>query len=230
MNEQAIVSDSETESIQGLVLSQQQKISTFKTSQINNEVKQEQLQSQISTLKQEFQLELSSQRLSLQQRVDRMRGDIGQWEHKYLLRAPIDGQVSFAGIWAQNQFIRAGEEIFKIVPGKARGGILAKCELPVIGAGKVKQGSKASIRLDAFPYQEYGSIQSQVDKISLVPNANSDGLFTYQLELALPDKLVSTYGRELPFRQQMKGMAIIITEDKRIFHRVFEKLYSVLKN
>ncbi len=230
LKQDQIVSEVELERIHSQLLQQQQQISNFKTSRINNEVKKEQIQTQISSVENDYQLEESTQMLKIQQQIDRIRGDVKQWEEKYLFKSPADGQISFSQVWSRNQYIKSGEEIFKIVPTQESGEIIARCELPVAGAGKVKKGSTASIRLDAFPYQEYGSIPTQVDKISLIPNMIGEGEFAYQLELNLPQNLISSYGRELPFRQQMKGTAIIITEDKRIFHRVFEKLYSVINN
>ena len=62
-------------------------------------------------------------------------------------------------------------------------------------------------------------------KISLTPKENN-----YTLELTMKESLVTTYDKVIPFAQEMEGTANIITEDRRIIQRIFEKLWSILKN
>ena len=47
--------------------------------------------------------------------------------------------------------------------------IIGKAIVPMNGAGKVKAGQIAQIRLDGYNYQEYGALEAQVENISLVP-------------------------------------------------------------
>ena len=81
------------------------------------------------------------------------------------------------------------------------------------------------IRLDGFPYQEFGSIPATVKDISNVPQG-----VTYQIELEVPGTLVTTYNKTIPFRQEMQGTANIITEDRRILERIFDRIWSMLNN
>ena len=52
----------------------------------------------------------------------------------------------------------------------------------------------------------------------------------YLLEIALPDSLVTTYDKLIPFRQEMQGTANIITEDRRVLERIFDRVNNILKN
>jgi len=51
-----------------------------------------------------------------------------------------------------------------------------------------------------------------------------------QLTTQITDSMVTTYGKSIPFRQEMQGTANIITEDRRILERVFDRVYNLVKN
>lgn len=51
----------------------------------------------------------------------------------------------------------------------------------------------------------------------------------YVLEVSLPERLVSTYGKELPFSQAMTGSAEIITADRRLIEQFLNPIKSILK-
>jgi hypothetical protein len=46
----------------------------------------------------------------------------------------------------------------------------------------------------------------------------------------LPQNLQSTYGKPIPFRQEMQGIAKIVTEDRRVVLRLFDQFRDLLKN
>jgi hypothetical protein len=48
--------------------------------------------------------------------------------------------------------------------------------------------------------------------------------------LEVPETLITTYNKSIPFRQEMQGTANIVTEDQRILERVFDKILSILRN
>jgi HlyD family secretion protein len=118
-----------------------------------------------------------------------------------------------------------GETIMTVVPeGENR--ILARVSLSVKGSGKVKAGMPVNIKLNGYPYLEYGMLQGIVASKSLA--ATEDG---YLVDVDLPDSLVTFYGKELEFSQKMPGTAEIITEDMRLLERiVYTFRYIIEKN
>jgi HlyD family secretion protein len=50
------------------------------------------------------------------------------------------------------------------------------------------------------------------------------------LEVDFPEKLKTTYGKELIFSQEMQGSAEIVTEDLRLLDKFINPIKSVLKN
>ena len=146
-----------------------------------------------------------------------------------MIVAPISGKAVLSKIWSPQQTIAAGEELVAVVPTEGGSKTLAKAILPIANSGKVKTGFKSNIRLDAFPYQQYGILEGNVQNISLLPQAGKDG-DNYLLELSLNDSLTTTYHKKLPLKQEMQGTAHIITEDRRVIERVFDRLKDLMRN
>lgn len=99
--------------------------------------------------------------------------------------------------------------------------------LPAAGAGKVTPQSAAIIKLDNYPYMEYGSVDGRVSDISLVTKeeqvANTH-VETYLISIELPQGLITNYGKKLDFKYEIKGTAEIIVNDRRLIERLFDNL------
>jgi HlyD family secretion protein len=117
--------------------------------------------------------------------------------------------------------------VFNVVPEDAYN-IIGKASVPVVGAGKVEVGQRVNIKLDNFPYMEYGLLEGEITNISMVPVSNEKGSY-YTAEIGLSNKLVTNYKKELPFNQEMQGNAEIITKDRRLIERLVEPLVSIFR-
>mgnify|MGYP003116387514 FL=1 len=61
--------------------------------------------------------------------------------------------------------------------------------------------------------------------MSLIPD--KEGF--YLIDVKLPKKLITSYNKEIDFKQEMRGSAEIITEDLRLIERFFYQFREVLK-
>lgn len=166
--------------------------------------------------------------LALTASQSQLLAQIQNWEETFLLRAPCDGAVTFTKYWQQNQNINAGEIMMTVVPlGEKK--IIGKILLPPQGAGKVKAGQTVNIKFDHFPYMEYGMVKVTIHNISLVPVQTGEKEKAYMLEVQFPDRLLTTYHKELDFSQEMTGTAEIITEDLRLFDRFLNPIRAVFQ-
>lgn len=148
---------------------------------------------------------------------------IKDWELRYVIKSPINGKVTLNRYWKNFQNVKKGEEVISVVPDET-GQIIGKVVMPLLNSGKVKKGNKAFIYLKNFPYQEFGSINAIVEKISLIPNGES-----YSIQLSLPNQLVTNYRKKLTFNQEMKGNVEIITEDLSLLQRIFYSFNMLFK-
>jgi len=149
----------------------------------------------------------------------------GKNEKSNSLNENIDNLLSSIESWKQKYFLKSGQEIMTVIPKGGVGEIVGNAQLPAINSGKVEVDMKVNIRLDGYPFQEFGVINATVKSKSAIPQ---DG--NYLLEIEMVDSLVTSYGKKLDFQQEMIGTANIITEDRRIIHRIFDRFLDVIKN
>jgi len=156
-----------------------------------------------------------------------LTSQLGDWEQFNLFIAPLNGLLSFTSFWQENQNVIIGEVVFTILPEKGKK-ISGKIYLPMSGAGKVKLGQRVNIKLDSYPYMEYGMVQSYVTSISLLP-ASVGGNLAYIVGVDFPEGLKTTYSIELNFGEEMHGVAQIITEDASLLRRILYPLKHLFK-
>lgn len=161
--------------------------------------------------------------LSLKEAYENMNTRIDFWVHNYVLKAPISGNVSFTQYWSINQNVREGDIVITVVPDEFSN-YIGKVMLPMQGSGRVEQGLPVTIKLDNYPYLEYGVIRGSVASKSLVPH----GEF-YSVDVQLPDTLITSYGVNLEYTREMYGIAEIIPEDIRLIGRIFKPFRSLFE-
>ncbi|MFK7934586.1 MAG: HlyD family secretion protein [Saprospiraceae bacterium] len=163
---------------------------------------------------------------ALQESINQLQTSISQWKRAFILRANQDGTATFFNnIWSEGQYVKAGDALLAIVPDEGveqSNELIGRVALPVVGSGKVDTLQRVIIKFSSYPFQEYGAVVGQVVKKSRVPKDN-----VIAVEVSVPQNLKTSRGIELDFEQQMQGTAEIITEDKRLFERIFEKLIEV---
>ncbi|MDG4949462.1 HlyD family secretion protein [Weeksellaceae bacterium KMM 9724] len=160
---------------------------------------------------------------SLLQAYDQLKKSLTQWDQTYLLRSSINGTVSFQNFWGENQFIKPGEVIFTILPKKED--LLGRLVVPAQNSGKIKPEQKVIIKLDSYPYQQFGVIEGSVKNISLSPNAEGN----YFVEISLPHDLKTSHNEEIEFNKEMRGTAEIVTENLRLIERFFYQFRKIFQ-
>ncbi|GER59498.1 hemolysin [Patiriisocius marinus] len=156
------------------------------------------------------------------QSYNQLKKSIKDWELRYLLQSRIDGNVSFLNFWTENQNVNQGDLVFTIIPIENTD-FIAKLKTPAQNSGKIKVGQKVNIKLENFPDTEFGTLQGTVKNISLIPDV--DGF--YLIDVSLPSTLVTSYKKEIEFKQEMRGIAEIVTEDLRLIERFFYQFKEV---
>jgi multidrug resistance efflux pump len=210
----------EVEAAETNYLAYSRQLEALQTQIINNRIRREELQVQLIDLREGRTLQLTSARLALQEDHQRLQNALTEWQRQHLLQAPIAGQVSMQQLWTPQQFIPAETEVLTILPATTSS-VLAKAYLPLQGAGKVETGQTVQLRLDGYPYQEFGVVTGIVGQIAPVPENNQ-----YLITIELPDGLQTTYGQALPFRQELAASARIVTADRRVLERILDRLLS----
>ena len=184
-----------------------------------------QSEQQILDLEQQKNEQFLQLKTDIYNNLENLKSQIVVFKQTYYLISQIDGIVAFTNYSQKNQNVLAGETIMTIVP-KENKKIVGKIYLSPKGAGKVKVGQRINVKLDDFPYNEYGILHTEVKSISLVPTKR-DNTNQYVIQVEFPSKLQTTYGKTIDFRQQMVGHADIITEDTRLIERLLNPLRAI---
>ncbi len=149
---------------------------------------------------------------------------IKDWELNYVLRSSIDGKVSFLQLWAENQTVNSGDNVFAVIPTN-ESGYIGKVKASAQNSGKIKVGQTVNIRLANYPDREFGIIKGVIQGISLTPD--KDGNFL--INVSLPKGLKTSYKKEIIFQQEMSGTADIVTEDLRLLERILYQFRDIFK-
>ncbi len=150
------------------------------------------------------------------QAFNQLKKSVKEWELKYVLKSNINGTVSFFNYWTTNQTVQRGDLVFTIIP-QLNSPYVAKLKTPKANSGKIRPGQKVNLSLYDYPEYEFGVVRGTVTSIS----RTSDQEGAYMVNVAIPKNLVSSFGKPIAFKQEMKGSANIITEDLRLLERFF---------
>lgn len=221
-----IISIADFEKSQQSYIQEKNNLQNLQASFVNTQMLINQLNYQIIDLQSQRTDQNQSLINSLKESYDNLKATIANWEKQYLLISSVDGIVTFNKFWSTNQFVMSGEVVFTIVPEKPQQ-IVGRTKLPVSGSGKVRVGQKVLIKLDNFPYMEFGLIEGQVENIALVPEYTNEGTF-YNVDIVLPNGLLTTYNKDLPFNQEMQGEAEIITKNMSVFSRFIQPIRAAV--
>lgn len=149
------------------------------------------------------------------------------WKERYLQYAPIEGELEYLGFWRNNFFVQGGQELFTIIPNQ--NDVVGEVIIPSQGAGKVEIGQVANVKIDNFPYDEYGLIKGEVKSISRITGklkTDQGEVNTYLVIISFPQGVITNFGRVLPIDFESRGTVEIITKRKRLIERLFDNLQA----
>ena len=142
------------------------------------------------------------------------------------MKSPIDGRLSYFEVWGEYQNVEKGESIYSVVP-QIQQDLIGKCIIPIRNAGKLKKGQKVNLKLENYPYHEWGMLRAKVGSISEVPKGgNNPGYVVY---LVVED-LKTSYGKELEFHQELNGTAEILLKEVTLIERIFYQFRHLWSN
>ena len=196
------------------------------TSIINNQVQIERLRADLLDIAYQQKTQQSANTRQLQRDIAAIQNAIYLWKKQYLVFAPIGGMITWQNTWVKGQFLSAKTVLGTILPEKSQHqNIMATAFVPSQGFGKIKENADVQIQLAAYPYQEFGTLKGQITSI---PTITEDGF--YKIKIKLGPSLETSYHKKIPFRQELKGMARITTQKRRLAERFFDRIWSALQN
>lgn len=153
------------------------------------------------------------------------------WKEKYVQYAPVSGELEFLGFWRENGFVQNGQELFSIIPSKNQ--MMGEVLIPSYGAGKIKIGQTANVKIENYPYDEYGLIKGEVQSISRLSHkmqtADGKNANAYRVVISFPNGSYTNFGKNLMLDFESIGNVEIITKPKRLIERLFDNLKAKIE-
>lgn len=226
-----VISEQEYDESARRLLQVRNSVMSFKSQMTSTELSIIQLEQQLVELSIQEEDETLAFEQEIRTNIERLSADIRNWKLAYLLTAPINGKVSFVHKWDVGQFINAGEHYLTVVPDE-RQSVIGIVHIPQTSFGKVGTSQKVNVKLEGYPYMEYGMLLGTIGHLSSVPEVLSDGQSApqYTAEILFENGMKTTYGRELRMIQKMDGSAEIITEERSLIMRFLDPVVALFKN
>ncbi|HRD81571.1 MAG TPA: HlyD family efflux transporter periplasmic adaptor subunit [Saprospiraceae bacterium] len=202
-------------------LAQKREAESYSENLIRGELKLAEMEQELQQIGYSYEQKKRLAMDNIRQAAQNIENGIRYWQQNYLIKAPSDGKLTYLKSLTENQYVPSGDTLFAVMP--AHHNYLALVEAPAKGMGKSAVGQKVVLKLDDYPFQEFGTVEGRV--LSMTPSSD---VKTYRLTVALPKGLHSSYSRNLTYNSELVGTAEVITEDIRLFERAFYGIRKLL--
>ena len=226
LEKDGVVATVDRERAESKLLSEKRNLEAFKSNIISNDVRIQQLKTQIAELTAERRNGINTRLFTLNQQIEDLKSKIAEWQDKYIIKTPISGRIAFNQRIIANDFIKSSEPLITIIPEiRNDQSLTIEGLLPIKSSGTLKVGQKAIVNLENYPSNQYGTVNGIVKDISLLPNEEN-----YRVEIELPEGLKTTYKKEIPIRPSLKANVSINTQEYSLLERIFQNILDITKN
>lgn len=229
LNQQGYLSTLEKERQQQTLLEAEQELQSIERLQLQHQRERSQVAFDIANLPQQYTLRINTLKRE-QSDINRQLAQVNN-NYQYTLSASNDGVVTGIQV-VTGEAIVQNKPLLHIVPAGST--LVAELLLPTRSAGFVQQGHQARLRFDAFPYQRFGFISSEITRIdSTLISPNEVQLPValqepvYRLQAQLSSQQVSAYGKAFNLKSGMLFEADIMLEKRSLIEWLLEPLYSL---
>lgn len=205
-----------------ILLSQQSQHKATEINTINNSLTVQQIKGQIKELSNTYTIQKQEAENNILQTLAILENELYKWNKTYLLQSPTNGIISYGTVWNINQIVKTGQVIATVSSTQQQ--TIGKITLPIYNTGKLKVGNEVRIKLDNYPYERNGILKTTITSISQVP---FDG--NYIVTVNFPNKLETTYHKQIPNKPEMNGTAEIILSNERLIYRLCEKVINTVE-
>jgi hemolysin D len=124
------------------------------------------------------------------------------------LRAPVDGTVFDLKVTGAGFVTNPTEPLLKIVPSNT---LIAEVFITNKDIGFVKEGMPVDVRIDSFPFSEFGDIKGQLISVGsdALPPDEIRPYYTFPVKVRLNQEFLRVRGREISLQSGMSVSANI---------------------
>ena len=170
--------------------------------------------------------ELATQRRHIKREMARLRSTMADLEASYqrVIRAPTSGIVSRFTI-AESNAVNAGDSLFAITP--AGSSLEAWLEVPDRATGFIEEGQRVQLKLDAYPFQKFGTLGATVTSLTIAAAKPQSGNSVFIVKASLDRHSISAYGRNLPLKPDLSLTAEIELDNRTLLEWLIAPLTAM---
>jgi hemolysin D len=205
-------------SLQEQQRSYQSLVHSGKLALLKTEEQLKDLETQITTLKAEIaesKSQIASLQFQLKQRV---------------LKAPISGTVFDLPISSAGAVVQSGEKIIKIAPENSP--LVLRAQMSPTESGFLRLGMPVKIKMDAYPFQDYGVLAGRVNWFSpdsKIRKTAMDNQETFELEIELERAYLLGHNKIIPLIAGQTATAEVIVRQRRLIDFVLDPFKKLQK-
>lgn len=185
--------------------------------QKQTEVRRSQIESQERM--QQLEMELTQLQAKIADNKNQLARAKAQLNQQFIY-APVDGVISSLAVSNQGEVVQPSQTIAEMAPEGEP--LVLSAYLPNRDAGFVKVGMPVKVKLDAYPYQDYGIVTGKITSISPDSKPHEQFGAVYQVEVELDRNHITEKGRLIEFKAGQTATAEIIIRRRRIVDILLE--------
>ncbi len=148
------------------------------------------------------------------------------------VRAPVKGIINRLFVATVGGVVKPGEPIAEIVPADDQ--LVIEARIRPQDIGFVQTGMPARVKLTAYDYSIFGSMEGMVTQISAdaVPSddRSQPNAFYFLARIETTTTALETFGRKLPVIPGMQAQVDIVTGNKTVMNYLAKPLLAVKEN
>jgi HlyD family secretion protein len=142
------------------------------------------------------------------------------------LRAPADGVVFNLGPKIPGAVAQAGQSLLQIVPSES---LTARIQVANADIANIRVGMPVDVRIDAYPFTEYGAIEGVISKVgseALKTSEQVPGPTVFPVEVRLEQQFLERKAERLALTPGMSLTAMIKVRQRAPITYVTEELFK----
>jgi multidrug efflux pump subunit AcrA (membrane-fusion protein) len=183
----------------------------------------EELETSRSQLRQLMVNRPVAETLEQQNRIARLQSDITAAElslQHTTITAPVGGVLTTLEVRNTGAVLQEGQTIATISPAGAR--LLVEAQVPNKDIAFIERGLPARLKFDAFPFQDYGTVDGTVIEVAPDAQESKDAESFYKVRIEPSQTNILAKGKTIPLKPGLTLTAEIVTERKSILDLILE--------
>ena len=230
LGKDGIVSIREVEQAEAQTIGARRQREVLVSSDIQNQLRVQQLRQQILQRRLAHREQLADFERQLLVQLKLLRTALDEFRERYVLIARESGTLSWQPNVRAQATVSPADPIGYLLPADGDDKTVARLQLPSLGQGKISLGDKVILDFAAYPSREYGQVEGKLTALAPVALPNQQGEYLRLATVALPDTLLTSYGKTLPFRYNLSGTARVITAERSLLQRLLDQFLNLTKN